>query len=96
MLAPLPRGRPITQLFICNKVNKRLWIQDVVSGELLYTPPDFIKLHNRDSMEELALRASMRRRLDIMEIMVFEARSPRGHGYAKRSTTDGTKWFFLP
>ena len=96
MFAPLPRGRPIDQLFICNKVNRRLWIQDVVSGELLYTPPDFIKLHNRESMADLALRASMRRRLDIMEIMVFEARSPRGAGYRKRSTTDGTSWFFLP
>lgn len=96
MFAPLPKGRPITQLFICNKVNKRLWIQDVVTGELLYTPPDFIKLHSRDSMEDLALRASMRRRLDIMEIMVFEARSPRGYGYRPRPKADEPKWFFLP
>ena len=96
MFAPLPRGRPINQLFICNKVNKRLWIQNVVTGELIYTPPDFIKLHSRDSMEELALRASMRGRLDIMELMVFEARSPRGYGYRKRPPSDDTKWFFLP
>lgn len=96
MLAPLPRGRPINQLFICNKVNRRLWIHDVVSGELLYTPPDFIKLHNRESMADLALRASMRRRLDIMEIMVFEGRAVRYGIYSPRSNANEPKWFFLP
>lgn len=96
MFAPLPKGKPINQMFICNKVNKRLWIQDVVTGCLLYTPPDFIKLHSRDLMDELAVRASMRGRLDIMEIMVFEGLAPRGAGYRPRPYDPNLKWYYLP
>jgi hypothetical protein len=27
------------------KVNKRLWIRDTETGDLVYTPPDFIRQH---------------------------------------------------
>jgi hypothetical protein len=96
MFAPLPKGKPITQRFICNKVNKRLWVQDVVTGQLLYTPPDFIRLQSRDLIEELATRASMRNKLDIMDIMVFEGLAPRAPGYRKRPYDPTLKWYFLP
>ncbi len=96
MFAPLPKGKPITQRFICNKVNKRLWIQDVVTGELLWTPPDFIRLPNRDLMEELAARASLRGKLDIIDIIVFSGLAPRAPGYRKRPPDPTLKWYFLP
>jgi hypothetical protein len=96
MFAQLPKGKPVTQRFICNKVNKRLWIQDVVTGELIYTHPDFIRLRSREPMEDLAARACLRGRLDIMDIMVFEARSPRAPGYRPRPKELEPEWYFLP
>lgn len=36
------------------KKNKRLWIQRVETGELVYTPPNFISLHSREPLQHLA------------------------------------------
>ena len=36
------------------KRNKRLYIEQKETGELVYTPPDFIKLHSRKPLLELA------------------------------------------
>ena len=47
-------------------------------------------------MDELAVRASMRGRLDIMEIMVFEGLAPRGAGYRPRLYDPNLKWYYLP
>jgi hypothetical protein len=75
------RGR-----FVCTKANTRLFIQDTVSGALLYTHPDFIRLHNRSMMDDLARAACLRGSLDIKDIMLFEGRAPRGRGSRKRAT----------
>jgi hypothetical protein len=93
---PLPRGLTINQRFVCVKAHKRLWVQDVVSGYLIYTHPDFLRPVDRKLMTELARRASLRGHLDICDIMVFEAKTPRGAGYRKRPPEHEPEWEPLP
>lgn len=72
--------------FACVKVNKRLWIKNVTEDRLVYTPPDFIRLVDRSLMIELARRSTVRGELHIDDLIVFEAKAPRGAGYRKRSS----------
>ena len=72
-------------MFECVKVNKRLWIKNTITGQLIYTHPNFIQLHGRDLMKELAARATEAGELKITDIMVFESRAPRGYGARKRT-----------
>jgi hypothetical protein len=71
--------------FVCTKVNRRLFVQDTSTGALLYTHPEFVRLYNRQMMDDLARAACLRGYLDIRDIMLFEARAPRGRGYRKRT-----------
>ena len=71
-------------MFECAKVDKRLWIRHVETGELRYTPPDFIRLHDRNLMHELAAWATRRGELIIDDIIVFETKAPRKPGLRKR------------
>lgn len=74
------------QRFACAKAHRRLFIQDLETGELLYTPPDFIRLTSRTPLEDLARVACAKTFLDIADIVFFESQAPRGAGYRKRST----------
>lgn len=71
-------------MFECAKVNKRLWIRNVETGELRNAPPDFYRLHDRTLMHELAAVATKRGDLDIDDIIVFETKAPRKPGIRKR------------
>ena len=62
------------------KANKRLWIRQVETGELVYTPPDFIRhrLQSRLPMEQLAESFNKVGERAISAIAELEARySPR-------------------
>lgn len=71
--------------FACVKVNRRLWIKD--ASRLVYTPPDFIRLVDRALLIELARRSTVRGELHIDDLIVFEAKAPRGAGYRKRPSS---------
>jgi len=78
--------------FECVKNNKRLWIKNTVTGELVYTHPDFIRLTDRTLMQTLAERATVKGKLAIEDIMVFEAKAPRAPGVRKRPPEDEPDW----
>lgn len=73
--------------FTCVKVNRRLWIKNVTLDRLVYTPPDFIRLVDRALLIELVRRSTVRGELHIDDLIVFEAKAPRGAGYRKRPAT---------
>jgi hypothetical protein len=82
IIVGIPPGREPWQggTFECVKHNKRLWIKHVESGELVYTPPDFIRsrIQDRDQMRVLARDLSEIGRYDINTITEFETRhNPR-------------------
>lgn len=70
--------------FACVKHNRRLFIKNLLTEELLYTHPDFIRPLNRISMINLAKEASQKGFLDIVDIMKFEFEAPRARGYERR------------
>ncbi len=60
---------------IVKKYNKRLVIQYLETGEILYTPPDFIrvKMHSREPLVKLARKMSETPYENIIDhIMEFE------------------------
>jgi hypothetical protein len=58
------------------KYNKRLWIKDIDSGRLIYTPPDFLRhlIKNRSDLEELCRDGSNDADNLIEHIMKFESK----------------------
>jgi hypothetical protein len=54
------------------KRNKRLEIRTLETDSFLYTPPDFIHLHSRTSLQRLADTFMELGRRDIGAIMAFE------------------------
>lgn len=81
---PVPKG--MTRRFRCAKLRGRLYIQCCETGDLLYTPPIFIRITSRAQMEELANRAEARGVLSIDDIVTYESHAPRASGYSKRTT----------
>lgn len=63
------------------KVNKRLHIRSVETGEIIYTPPDFVRVPHREAMGDLARVFTEKKTRDIAAIIEFEAR------WTKRSKT---------
>lgn len=80
---PVPAGT--TGRFRCAKLRGRLYIQCCETGDLLYTPPNFIRILSRAPLVELANRAEARGVLAIDDIITFESNAPRAFGYSKRS-----------
>lgn len=58
------------------KVNKRLWIEEVETDTLVYTPPDFMRhrLQSRQPMHDLAARFNETGARDIGAIVEFQTR----------------------
>lgn len=56
------------------KRNKRLMIQCIETGEVVYTPPDFLRpfIHNRDKLNVLAARLNREWIVPIPSIIDFE------------------------
>lgn len=54
------------------KTNKRLHIIDIRSGEVVYTPPDFVRIPNREALRGLATSFNWLGRRSIDEIAQFE------------------------
>ena len=54
------------------KRHKRLHIEIMESGKLLYTPPDFVKLHSREPLQALAEKFTRLQRRDVGLIAEFE------------------------
>ena len=61
--------------FTVRKWNRRLYIQ--ADGVLVYSPPDFVRLTSRDSLQQLADDATAKHNLDIQLIASFELNSKR-------------------
>ena len=57
------------------KVNKRLFVRRVDTGELVYTPPDFLRhrIHNRQVIQVLADRMTRDWPATIRGIIDFES-----------------------
>lgn len=57
------------------KLHKRLWIEEVETGELVYTPPDFMRhrLQSREPMRALAQTFTAIGCRDIGAIVEFQA-----------------------
>jgi hypothetical protein len=55
------------------KRHKRLWIIDLETGAGLYTPPNFIRLANRDPLHVLAYAFALRNERHLDSIMDFES-----------------------
>lgn len=55
------------------KRQKRLHIIEMETDKVVYTPPDFIRLHSREPLTSLAARFTELGRRDIGAIMSFEA-----------------------
>ena len=70
-------GERKDKLYECVKVNKRLWIKNLETGVLEYTPPDFIRLHGRELMIKLAEVVSESGKLEFEDIMKFETHACR-------------------
>lgn len=58
------------------KQRKRLHIIDYGTGDVLYTPPDFLRLVNRDRLRSLAEAFTRTQSRDISAIMEFERATP--------------------
>jgi hypothetical protein len=70
----------LTNTFESVKVHKRLWLREVETGNLVYTPPEWVRsrLQGREPMRELAAAMTERGRYDINLIIEFETRyNPR-------------------
>lgn len=83
MSSPYIKGsqEPTGGGFVLHKMNKRLWISNGDTGEMLYTPPGFIRLNDRRSMIELVKRSNERGKISICDIIDFEHSSKRSYGY---------------
>lgn len=77
---PLAKGE--TGKYAVVKAAQRMWIQNQVTGAMLYTVPDFVKLHSRQPLVEITERANDDGFLDIDEIVGLEGLAPRGFGYS--------------
>jgi len=69
---PIPRRPYFEGRFIAMKAYKRLFIQDIETGELIYSPPDFLTV-SRHQMEEMAHTACCKGCLPIRDVVSFEA-----------------------
>jgi hypothetical protein len=56
------------------KQNKRLWVRCVETGELIYTPPSFVKLQSREPLNDLVRSFNSTLSRDLDAIAAFEAR----------------------
>jgi len=72
--------------FTCVKAFSRLWIQNRKSWELIYTPPEFLRLTNRRGLAELAERATNSGYLCIDDVVDFEHGLKRALGFRQRSS----------
>lgn len=79
-----PSNHPVT--YECVKVHKRLWLREVETGKLVYTPPEWVRvrLPSRKPMEDLARQMTsgwgecLGLRYDIRLITAFETKyNPR-------------------
>ena len=70
MSASKPSDHPVTYEAV--KRHKRLWLMEVETGNLVYTPPSWVKLPNRSPMHALAWGMTDRLKYDIDLIMAFE------------------------
>ena len=59
--------------YIVEKRHKRLQIIEMETDKLVYSPPNFIRLHSREPLQRLAARFTELGRRDIGAIMAFEA-----------------------
>lgn len=66
-------------MFELVKLNKRLCVRLQSTGEVVYTPPDFLRpyIRNRDGMNALVTKFDTAECPDIGAIMEFEASVPR-------------------
>lgn len=69
-----PPGRRFTYRVV--KRHKRLWIERLETGELIYTPPNFLRLVNRDGLVALAEHLSNGGDY-IKAVIAFESATPR-------------------
>ena len=60
--------------FEVRKINKRLWIVRYEDGVPVYTPPDFVKIHSRQPMIDLAAAFTKRLRYDISAVVEFQSK----------------------
>jgi hypothetical protein len=58
------------------KNHKRLWVENEATGELVYTPPNFLRLTGRDGMRQLA-EALNAGEPYIRAVIAFESACPR-------------------
>lgn len=81
MISPTPKiSTAPERAFECVKHAKRLWLRDVAVGELVYTPPDFIRhrMQSREPMRGLADAMNAVGRYCIGAVCEFESRfNPR-------------------
>lgn len=56
------------------KRNKRLWIDRVEDARPFYTPPDFVKLHSREPLIELARHFTETQSYDIGAVAALETK----------------------
>ena len=77
-----PMAKGASGKFAVVKAAQRIWIQNQVTGAMLYTVPDFVKLHSREPLEQIAQISNELGFLDIEDIIEMEAQSPRGFGYS--------------
>ena len=85
-----PARFPVTYRVV--KVAKRLWIEELETGNLVYTPPEWVRarLQSREPMHELARAMTERLRYDINPIIEFETRyNPRLAGGHRRHGRTG-------
>lgn len=68
----------MTETFVVVKRHKRLWIDDVGTGDAIYTPPNFLKMQSREPLAALAKHFTEVQSRDINAIAEFEAQhTPR-------------------
>jgi hypothetical protein len=67
-------------VFVLAKAHKRLWVKNTTTGELVYTPPDFINVVSRSNFDGLLadLNSGVR---TIEAIMRFERTARRSSGF---------------
>lgn len=59
------------------KAAQRLWLQNQETGNLIYTPPNFVKKNSQKPLVEMAERVEAQGFLDIEDIIEFETVTPR-------------------
>lgn len=77
----LPSEHPVTYEAI--KLNGRLYVREVETGKLVYSPPDFVRsrLPGREPMRELAEAMTKGLRYDINLVIDFEVKyGPKKRG----------------